>query len=145
MPRNVVASCPLLLALSIAYQCDLNQDVRQGLMAEKCGLSLLHLKKTSEYSSVTTTSVEYYDNQETQSVSTPVSDADDHLSDIASSTRLLSPEMLTPKHSALVAQSLMEEVSLCESTPTRSHYHAVFSMPQVFGAGCADPSTSHVG
>ena len=63
---------------------DLDQVVLKELMAENRGLTLLDLKKRSEYSSVTTTSDECSDEQETPAVSTPLGDADIRLSDIAS-------------------------------------------------------------
>ena len=52
----------------------------------------------------------------------------DRLSDIASVIPLVDPEVVTLKHSAFLAQLLMEEVDLGESTPGGSHDHAVFSM-----------------
>ena len=80
---------------------DLDQLVRNELMAENRGLTLLDLKKRSEYSSVTTTSGECWDEQETQAVFTPLADADDRLSDIASAIPPVDPEVLTFKHSCL--------------------------------------------
>ena len=62
---------------------DLDQVLLKELMAQNRGLTLLDLKKRSYYSSVTTTSGESSDEQETPAVSTPLADADDHLSDIA--------------------------------------------------------------
>ena len=44
-------------------------------MAKKRGLTLLNLKKRSEHSSVTTTSGECSDEQETPAVSTPLATA----------------------------------------------------------------------
>ena len=69
-------------------------------MNEIRGLTLLDLKKRSEYSSVTTTSGECSDEQETPAVSTPLADADGRLSDIASAIPPVDPEMVTLKHSA---------------------------------------------
>ena len=63
---------------------DLDQVVLKELMAQNRGLTLLALKKRSEYSSVTTTSDECSDEQETPPVSTPLVDADDHPSEIDS-------------------------------------------------------------
>ena len=51
---------------------DLEQEVLQELMTENRGLTLLDLKKRSEYSSVTTTSGECLEEQETPAVPTPV-------------------------------------------------------------------------
>ena len=107
---------------------DLYQEVLQELMAENIGLTLLDLKKRSEYSSVTTTSGECFDEQVTRVVPTPVADADDHLSEIASGTPPLDPELWTLKRSAFLAQLLMEEVDLGESTCGGSDVHAVCSL-----------------
>ena len=70
---------------------DLNQVVVRELMAENRGLTLLDLKKRSKYSSVTTTSGECSDQQETPTVSIPLADADDRLSDIASAIPPVEP------------------------------------------------------
>ena len=78
------------------------------MMAKNIDLTLLDLKKRSEYSSVTTTSRDGFDEQVTSAVPTPVADADDHLSEIASGTPPLDPELLTLKRSAFLAQLLME-------------------------------------
>ena len=86
---------------------DLDQVVLKELMAKNRGLTLLDLKKRSEYSSVTTTSGECSDEQETPAVSTPFADADDRLSDIASVIPPVDPEMVTLKHSAFLAQLLI--------------------------------------
>ena len=61
-------------------------------------------------------------------VPAPMTDADEHLSEIASAIPTVDPEVLTLKHGAFLAQLLMEEVDLGESTPGGSHDHAVFSM-----------------
>ena len=107
---------------------DLDQVVLKKLMAENRGLTLLDLKKRSEYSSVTTTRGECSDEQETPAVSTPLADADDGLSDIASAIPPVDPEVLTLKHRASLAQLLLDEVDLGESTHGGSHHHAAFSM-----------------
>ena len=113
---------------NFVFVSDLDQVVLKELMAENRGLTLLDLKKRSKYSSVTTTSGECSDEQETPAVSTPLADADDRLSDIASAIPPVGPEMVTLKHSAFLAQLLMDEVDLAESTHGGSHDHAVFSM-----------------
>ena len=107
---------------------DLHQVVLKELMVQNRGVALLDLKKRSEYCLVTTTSCECSDEQETPAVSTPLADADDRLSDIASPIPPVDSEMVTLKHSAFLAQLLMDEVHLGESTHGRSHDHAVFSM-----------------
>ena len=112
---------------------DLDQVVLKELMADHRGLTLLDLKTRSEYSSVTTTSGECSDEQETPAVSTPLADADDRLSDIASAIPPVDPEVVTLKHSAFLAQLLMDEVDLGESTHSGSHDHAVFSMQATDG------------
>ena len=95
-------------------------------MAENQGLTVLDLKKRSEYSSVTTTSGDCSDEQESSAVCTPLADAYDHLSDIARAIPPLDPEVLTLKHSAFLAQLLMDEVDHGGSTRGGSHNPAVF-------------------
>ena len=112
---------------------DLDQVVLKELMAEISGLTLLELKNKSEYSSVTTTSGECSQEQETPAVSTPLADADDRLSDIAIAIPPVDREMVTLKHSAFLAQLLMGEVDLGESTHGGSHDHPFFSMQATDG------------
>ena len=66
-------------------------------------------------------------------VTTPLADSDDRLSNIASAIPPVDPEMVTLKHSAFLAQLLMDEVDLGESTHGGSHDHAVFSMQATDG------------
>ena len=112
---------------------DLNQVVLKVLVAENRGLTLQDLKRRSECSSVTTTSGECSDEQETPEVSVPLADADDRLSNIASAIPPVDPEVVTLKHSAFLAQLLMDEVDLGESTHGGSHDHAVCSMQATDG------------
>ena len=112
---------------------DLDQVVLKGLMAKNRGLTLLDLKKRSKYYSVTTTSGECSDEQETPAASTPLADADNRVSDIASAIPPVGPELMTLKHSDLLAQLLMDEVDLGESNHGGSHDHAVFSMQATDG------------
>ena len=112
---------------------DLNQVVLKELMAENRGLTLLDLKKRSGYSSVTTTSGECSDEQETPAVSTPLADADGRLSDIASAIPPVDPWGITLKHSAFLVQLLRDQVDLGESTHGRSHDHAVLSVQATDG------------
>ena len=114
-------------ALNPVPVSELDQVVLKELMAENRGLTLLDLKKRSEFSSVTTTSGECSDEQETPAVSSPLADADDRLSDIASAIPRVDPEIVTLKHSAFLALLLMNEVDLGQSTHGGSHDHAVFS------------------
>ena len=107
---------------------DLHLAVPKELVAGNVGLTLLNLKKRSEYSSVTTTAGECYDEQETRAVPTPVADADDQLSEVASSTPPVDAALLTLMHGVFLAQLLMEGVDLGEPTPDGSPNHAVFSM-----------------
>ena len=86
--------------------------VLNELMDENRGLTLADIKKRSEYSSVTTTSGECSDGQETPAVSTPLADADDRLSDIARGIPPVDLQVLTLKHSAFLAHLLMDEVDL---------------------------------
>ena len=62
-----------------------------------------------------------------------MADADDRLSNIASVIPPVDAEMVTLKHSAFLAQLLMDEVDLGESTHGGSHDHAVFSMQTTDG------------
>ena len=112
---------------------DLDQVVLKELMAENGGLTPVDVKKRSEYSSVTTTSAECSGEQETPAVSTPLADADNHLSKIASAIPPVDPVVLTLKHSAFLAHLLMDEVDLGESTHGRSHDHVVLSMQATDG------------
>ena len=96
---------------------DLDQVVLKELMAENPRLTLPDLKKRSEYSSVTTMSGEFSDEQETPAVSTPLADVDDQLSEFPGAIPPAHPEVLPQTHSAFLAQLLMDEVDLGESTP----------------------------
>ena len=107
---------------------DLDQVVLKELMGENGGLTLLDLRRRSEYSLVTTTSGDNSDELETPAVSTSLAYADDRLSNIASAIPPVDPEVLTLKHGNFPAQLLMDEVDLSESTHGVSHDHAVFSM-----------------
>ena len=107
---------------------DLDQEVLKELMAKNRGLTLHDLKKrSSEYPWVTTTSNESYDEVETAAISPPMADADDHLSEIAIAIPPVDSEVLNLKHSAFLAQLLLEEVDL-ESTSAMSYDHIVLSM-----------------
>ena len=112
---------------------DFDQVVLKELMAENRGLTLVDLKKRSEFSSVTTTSGECSDKQEMPAVSTPLADADDRLSDIASAIPPVDPERVTLKHSVFLTQLLIDEVDLGESTNSGSHDHAVFCIQATDG------------
>ena len=93
----------------------------------------MDLKNRSEYSSVTTTSGECSNEQEMPAVSTPLADADDRLSDIASAIPPVDPEVVTLKHSAFLAQLLVDEVDVGESTHGGSHDHDGSSMQATDG------------
>ena len=120
-------------SLNLVPVTDLDQVVLKELMAENRGLTLLDLKKRSEYSSVTTTSGECSVERETPAVSIPLADADHRLSDIATAISPVDPEVLTLKHSAFLAGLLMDEVDLAESTHGGSNDQAVFSMQATDG------------
>ena len=115
-------------SLSPVPVSDLDKIVLKELMAANRGRTLLDLKKRSAYCSVTSTSGECSDEQQTPVVSTPLADADDHLSDFTSAIPPVNLEVLTLKNSAFVAQLLMDEVDPVESTPRGSLDHTVFPM-----------------
>ena len=115
-------------ALNPVPVSDLDQVVLKELMAKNRGLTLLDLKKRSEYSWVTTTNGEWPNEQETPAVSTALADADNRLSDLASVIPPVDSEVVTLMHSAFLAQLRMEKMDLGESTPGASPDHAVFSM-----------------
>ena len=115
-------------SLDLLPMSDLDQEVRKESMAKNRGLTILDLKKRSEYSSVTTTSGEFSNEQETRAVPTPVAETVDHLSEITSSMQPVDLEVLTLKYIAFAALLLMKELDLRESTPRRSHDHSVFPM-----------------
>ena len=96
LPLNGVVSSPS--SLNPVAVSDLDQEVLKEVMAENCGLTLLDLKKRSEYPLVTTTSAESYDEFETPAVSPALDDADNRLSEIASAIPPVNLEMLTVKH-----------------------------------------------
>ena len=84
------------------------------IMAKNRGLTLFDLKKRSpEHLSGTVTGCEFHDDDlEPAAVK---GDADDQLSEIASPVPFGDPSCVEPKHSALLAQLLLEEADL-EST-----------------------------
>ena len=94
--------------------CDLDQVLPKKVMAQKRGLTLSHLKKRSpDNLSATLTGCESPDGDlEPAAVK---EDADDQLSEIASTLPSVDPSCVELKHSAFLAQLLLEEVCL-EST-----------------------------
>ena len=94
--------------------CDLDQVLLKEVMAKDRGLTLCDLKKRSpEHLSATLTGCESPDGYlEPAAVK---EDADDQLSDIASTIPPVDPSCVELKHSAFLAQLLLEEVDL-EST-----------------------------
>ena len=94
--------------------CDLDQVLLKGVMAENCGLTLSDLKNRSpEHLSATLTGCESLDGYlEPAAVK---EDADDQLSEIASTIPPVDPSCVELKHSAFLAELLLEEVDL-EST-----------------------------
>ena len=94
--------------------CDLDQALLKEVMAENRGLTLFDLKNRSpEHNSATLTGCESHDdNLEPAAVK---EDADDQLSEIASSIPPVDPNRVELKHSAFLAQLPLEEVDL-EST-----------------------------
>ena len=95
--------------------CDLDQVLLKEVMAQKRGLTLYDLKNRSpEHLSATLTGCESPDDYlEPAAIK---EDADDQLSEIASTIPLVDPSCVDLKHSAFLAQLLLEEVDL-ESTP----------------------------
>ena len=94
--------------------CDLDQVLLKEVMAKNRGLTLSDLKKKSaEHLSATLTGCESPDGYlEAAAVK---EDADDQLSEIASTIPPVDPSYVELKHSAFLAQLLLEEVDL-EST-----------------------------
>ena len=98
--------------------CDLDQVLLKEVMAENCALTLSDLKKRyPEHLSATLTGRESPDgNLEPAAVK---EDADDQLSEIASSIPPIDPSCVELKHCAFLAQQLLEEVDLgSTSEPT---------------------------
>ena len=95
--------------------CDLDQVLLKEVMAENRGLTLFDLKNRSpEHLSATLTGCESPDDYlEPAAVK---EDANDQLSEIASTIPPVDPSCVDLKHSAFLAQLLLEEVDL-ESTP----------------------------
>ena len=94
--------------------CDLDQVLLKEVMAENCGLPLSDLKKRSlEHLSATLTGCESPDGD--LEPATVKDGADDQLSEIASFIPSVDPSCVELKHSAFLAQLLLEEVDL-EST-----------------------------
>ena len=101
-------------SLNLVPLCDLHQVLLKEVMAENRGLTLSDLKNGfSEHLSATLTGCESPDGYpEPAAVK---EDADDQLSEIASTIPPVDPSCVEPKHSAFLAQLLLEEVDL-EST-----------------------------
>ena len=94
--------------------CDLDQVLLKEVMAENRGFTLFDLKKQSlEHISATLTGCESHDDDLEPVASKE--DADDQLSEIASSVPPVNLSCLELKHNAFLAQLLLEEVDL-EST-----------------------------
>ena len=94
--------------------CDLDQVLLKEVLAEHNGLTLSHPKRRSrEHLSATLTGCELPDcYPEPAAVR---EDADDQLSEIASTIPPVNPSCVELKHSAFLAQLLLEEIDL-EST-----------------------------
>ena len=95
--------------------CDLDQVLLKEVMAKNRGLTLSDLKNRSpEHLSATPTGCESPNDYLEPAAAKE--DADDQLSDIASTIPRVDPSCVDLKHSAFLAQLLLEEVDL-ESTP----------------------------
>ena len=101
-------------SLNPAPLCDPDQVLLKDVMAENCGLTLSDLTKQSpEHLSATLTGCESADGYlEPAAVN---EDADDQLSEIASTLPPVDPSCVELKHSAFLAQLLLKEIDL-EST-----------------------------
>ena len=101
-------------SLNPVLTCDLDQVLLKEVMAKNHGLTLSDLKKRSlEHLSATVTGCESPDG-DLEPAAVRV-DADDQLSQFASSIPPVDPSCVELKHSAFLAQLLLEEVDL-EST-----------------------------
>ena len=97
----------------------LNPVPLQEAMAKNRGLDLLDLKKRSpEHTSAELTGCESYDNELVPAIARD--DADDQLSRIASSFRPVVPSCVDLKHTASLAEPLLEEVDLGSTSAQRS-------------------------
>ena len=101
--------------LSIPYPCfDLDQVILKEVMAENCGLTLSDLNDRSpEHLSASLTGCDSPDGY--LKLAAVKEDADDQLSEIASTIPPVDPSCVDPKQSAFLAKLLLEEVDL-EST-----------------------------
>ena len=91
--------------------CDLDQVLLKEVMADNCGLTLSDLKNRSpEHLSATLTGCQSPDGYPEPAAGKE--DADDQLSEIASTTPTVDPSCVELKHSAFLAQLLLEEVDL---------------------------------
>ena len=91
--------------------CDLDQLLLKEVMAENRGLTLFDLKKRSpEHVSATLTGCEFPDNDVKPAAVRE--DEDDQLSEIASTIPPVDPHCVELKHSAFLAQLLLDEVDL---------------------------------
>ena len=101
-------------SLNLVPLCDLDQVLLKEVMAQNRGLALSDLKKRSpEQLSATLTGCESPDGD--LGPAAVKEDANDELSEIASSIPAVDPSCVELKHSAFLAQLLLEEVDL-EST-----------------------------
>ena len=100
--------------------CDLDQVLLKEVMAENRGLTLSDLKKRSpEHLSATLTVCESPDGYlEPAAVK---EDVDDQLSEIASTIPPVDPSCVELKHSAFLAQLLLEQVDLESTSEPTSH------------------------
>ena len=108
-PLNEPVSYPSSMDPSTLYPlCDLDQVLLKGVMAGNRGLTLFDLKRSLEHISATITGCESHeDGLELAAVK---GNADDQLSEIASSVPPVDPSCVELKHSAFLAQLSLEEV-----------------------------------
>ena len=99
--------------------CYLDQVLLKEVMAENRGLTLSHLKKrSSEHLSATLTGCDSPDGYLDPAAVNE--DAEDHLSEMASTIPPVDPSCVELKHSALLAQLLLEEVDLQSTSESTS-------------------------
>ena len=114
--------------------CDLDQVPLKEVMAKNRDLTLSDLKKRSaEHLSATLTGCESSDGD--LELAAVKEDADDQLSEIASFIPPVDPSCVEPKHSAFLAQMLLEEVDLgSTSEPTSPVGKPVLHMQHICSA-----------
>ena len=128
-------------SLNAVPLCDLDQVLLKEVMAENSGLTLFHFKKRCpDHILATLTGSESQDvNLEPAAVKR---DAEDQLSEIATSIPPVDPSYVQLKHGAFLAQLLLEEVDL-ESTSEQTTpvgTPVLYMQPSCYGEPVAQSS-----